>query len=97
MAHTIRCLRAIRSVKTYDVPFRSVGNVHRAVKTPATMQSEMAKGEKPALTSLVGASAAPSQTPAARPQTTPSVCNESVLLRTAGVVAVLIVCPALCF
>ena len=29
------------------------------------------KGEKPTVTSLVGASAAPSQAPAARPQATP--------------------------
>lgn len=48
-----------------------VGTVQRAVKTPATMQSEMAKGERPELTSLVGASAAPSQTPAASALATP--------------------------
>src|ERR1700749_4505205 len=40
------------------------------------MHSETANGEKPALTSLVGASAAPSQTPAARPQITPKPCKE---------------------
>ena len=40
------------------------------------MHSETANGEKPALTSLVGASAAPSHTPAARPQITPSPWSE---------------------
>jgi hypothetical protein len=40
------------------------------------MQSETANGEKPALTSFVGASAAPNQTPAARPQITPSPWSE---------------------
>jgi hypothetical protein len=55
---------------------RRVGSVQRAVKTPATMKSEMAKGERPELTSLVGASAAPSQTPAARAQATPREWTE---------------------
>jgi len=40
------------------------------------MQREMAYGERPELTSLVGASAAPSQTPAARPHRTPMPCVE---------------------
>src|SRR5258708_7392291 len=40
------------------------------------MHSETANGEKPALTSFVGASAAPSQTPAARPQITPNPWSE---------------------
>jgi hypothetical protein len=53
-----------------------VGKVQRAVNTPATMQREMAKGEKPTFTSLVGPSAAPSQTPAASPDATPSPCSE---------------------
>jgi hypothetical protein len=38
----------------------------------------MTNGENPAFTSLVGASAVPSQTAAANPQKTPSLCNESV-------------------
>ena len=42
------------------------------------MPMEMMKGEKPAFTSLVGASALPSQTAAARPQNTPSLCRERV-------------------
>jgi hypothetical protein len=40
------------------------------------MQSEIAKGENPAVTNFVGASAAPSHTPAARPQMTPSLWSE---------------------
>jgi hypothetical protein len=40
------------------------------------MQSEMAKGENPELTSLVGASAAPSHAPAASPQITSSEWRE---------------------
>src|SRR6516225_5272664 len=41
-AHTMRCFFSARSAKTYPVPLSSVGKVHRAVKTPATMQSETA-------------------------------------------------------
>ena len=41
------------------------------------MQSEIRNGDRPALTSLVGASAAPSQTPAANPHTTPRPCPEA--------------------
>jgi hypothetical protein len=40
------------------------------------MQRDTAKGEKPELTSFVGASAAPSQTPAASPQITPMPCTD---------------------
>jgi hypothetical protein len=39
------------------------------------MQSEIANGDRPELTSLVGASAAPSQTPAPSPHATPSPCK----------------------
>lgn len=60
------------------MPLRTVGSVHRATKTPATMHKEITKGEKPATTSFVGASAPPSHTPAARPQATPSPCSEWV-------------------
>src|SRR5579859_5026704 len=83
-AQTIRCGLAATSAKTKPVPFIRVGKVQRAVKTPATMQSEMAKGEKPASTSLVGASAAPSQTPAARPHSTPRPCSEAAEPRSAA-------------
>src|ERR1039457_1433690 len=52
-----------------------MGTVQRATNTPATMPTEMMKGENPAVTSLVGASAAPSQAPAPKPQETPSQCS----------------------
>src|SRR2546423_5013482 len=76
IAHTMRCFFSARSLNTYLVPFNNVGNVQRAVNTPATMHSETAKGENPAFTSLVGASAAPSHTPAANPQATPRPCMD---------------------
>src|ERR1017187_6209441 len=74
IAQTMRCLFSIRSATTYLVPFRRVGRVHRAVKTPATMHSEIEYGDSPALTNFVGASAAPSHTPAPSPQATPIPC-----------------------
>jgi hypothetical protein len=42
------------------------------------MHSEIAKGENPEFTSFVGASAAPSQTPAVKPQITPKLCSDSL-------------------
>jgi hypothetical protein len=48
------------------------------------MPIEMMKGEKPAFTSLVGASALPSQTAAASPQNTPSLWSERVDRSSAG-------------
>src|SRR6266853_1579589 len=76
MAHTIRCGFARRSRNTYRVPFKRVGTVQRATKTPATMASDITNGDTPTTTSLVGASAPPSQAPAARAQRTPSTCND---------------------
>ena len=73
MAQTIKCLFSFRSTTTERVPLSNVGMVHRAIKTPETMHNEIANGENPEFTSLVGASAAPSHTPAARPQSTPMV------------------------
>ena len=88
-AHTIRCGFSRRSLKRKPVPFSSVGTVQRATKAPITMPMEMMKGENPAFTSLVGASALPSQTAAASPQNTPSLCRESVdrTRRRAGALA----------
>src|SRR5258708_24167126 len=40
------------------------------------MQSEIAYGDRPELTSLVGASAAPSHTPAPSPHSTPIPCTD---------------------
>jgi hypothetical protein len=58
------------------VPFNATGTVHRATNTPATIPSETRNGEKPAVTSLVGASAAANHEAAANPQITPSACRE---------------------
>src|SRR5579884_1595119 len=88
-AHTIRCFFRIRSATTYRVPLSSVGKVQRAVNTPATMHRETANGERPVLTSLVGASAAPSHTPAPRPQRTPRPCRLAVFRDVVACVAVL--------
>ena len=77
-AHTIRCGLSRRSWKRNPVPFSRVGTVQRATKAPMTIPIEMMKGEKPALTNLVGASALPSHTAAANPQNTPSLCRERV-------------------
>ncbi len=77
-AQTIRCGLSRRSLKRNPVPLSSVGTVQRATNAPITMPMEMMKGENPALTSLVGASALPSQTAAASPQKTPSLCRERV-------------------
>ena len=63
----------------------SVGSVQRAVNTPATMHSEMAYGDSPVVTSFVGASAAPSQTPAPSPHNTPMPCAVSNVAAWAGV------------
>jgi hypothetical protein len=40
------------------------------------MASEIKKGDSPAITSFVGASAAPSHAPAAKPHMTPNTCND---------------------
>src|SRR5208337_4375901 len=77
-AHTIRCGFSRRSLNRNPVPFSSVGTVQRATNAPITIPMEMMKGENPAFTSLVGASALPSQTAADSPQNTPSLCNEIV-------------------
>ena len=58
------------------MPFSIMGTVQRATNTPATMPSEIRKGEKPTVTSFVGASAAPSHAPAPSPHATPSRWRE---------------------
>src|ERR1700730_2789814 len=63
------------STRTEDVPKINAGKLQRARKTPTTMTSEMTKGETPTETSFVGASAAPSQPPAVKPQRIPNACN----------------------
>src|SRR6185436_16905769 len=72
-AHTIRCGACLRSAATYEVPCISAGIVQRARKTPITMLSEISTGDNPRVTSLVGASAAPSHAPAVTPHSMPTL------------------------
>jgi hypothetical protein len=46
------------------------------------MHNEIANGENPELTSFVGASAAPSHTPAVKPQITPKLCSDNPAFST---------------
>src|SRR5579864_1651853 len=55
-----------------DVPRTRAGTLQRARNTPQTITSETVMGEISGLTSLIGASAPPSQAPAAKPQNIPS-------------------------
>src|SRR6266478_8499290 len=57
-------------------PRMSAGRLQRARKTPTTMTREMTIGERPRVTSLVGASAAPSHAPAVSPEKMPRSCRE---------------------
>src|SRR3954471_4639422 len=70
----------------YDVPWISAGSVHLARNTPITMLSEITTGDSPSVTSLVGASAAPSHAPAVSPQNIPTFC--SVLSRAASMLLI---------
>src|SRR5262249_25843866 len=63
------------SWRTLLWPRMRAGKLQRARKTPTTISSDTTIGETPECTSLVGASAAPSQAPAANPHSTPVVCN----------------------
>src|SRR5690242_40696 len=51
------------------------GTLQRARNTPQTMIGDMVIGEMAGLTSLMGASAPPSQAPAANPQKIPKACR----------------------
>src|SRR5215469_15745940 len=77
-AQTIRCGLSNRSSSTNPVPFKTVGSVQRVTNAPITIPMEMSNGENPSVTSLVGASALPSQTAADSAQITPSLCKEMV-------------------
>ncbi len=81
-AQIIKCGARCTSVRMDDVPTINAGKLHRAIKTPITMMSEMTIGDTPRETSLVGASAVPSHAPAVNPQSTPNAC--SFLLREAS-------------
>src|SRR6266568_3800163 len=77
------------SARIEAVPRTRAGKLHRARKTPMTMMSEITRGEIPMETSFVGASAAPSQAPAVKPERIPSSCSlrERVVSEAAGAVS----------
>src|SRR2546423_1921200 len=75
MAQMIKCGARRTSARTEEVPRIRAGKLQRARKTPMTMISEITMGDTPMETSLVGASAAPSQAPAVNPERMPSVCS----------------------
>src|SRR5579863_1516696 len=74
-AQMTRCGACPISARTCAVPRINAGTLQRARKTPSTMMSETVIGEMLGLTSLIGASAPPSQAPAANPQKMPRVCR----------------------
>src|SRR5215472_806454 len=81
-AQMTKCGALRPSSLTPAVPWISAGSDQRARNTPETMTSETSTGDRPTVTNLVGASAAPSQAPAANPQRIPSAwsCLTRVLL-----------------
>ena len=80
---TTRCGACRRSHPICPVPRTNAGKLQRARNTPATISSEITTGDIPTLTSLVGASAAPSQAPAPNPQRIPMDCKRRS--RSAGI------------
>src|SRR5579864_117506 len=74
-AHTIRCGAWRTSLRTCEVPRMKAGTLQRARKTPNTMMRETVMGEMSGLTNFIGASAPPSQAPAAKPQKMPRACR----------------------
>src|ERR1017187_3079730 len=74
-AQTTKCGACRTSLRTCEVPRMNAGTLQRARKTPNTMMRETVMGEISGLTSLMGASAPPSQAPAAKPQKMPSACR----------------------
>src|SRR6202451_4367676 len=75
IAQINKCGVRLTSARIDDVPKISAGTLHRARKTPITIISEITTGEIPTDTNFVGASAAPSQAPAVKPESTPTTCN----------------------
>src|SRR5450631_292362 len=74
-AQTTKCGACRTSLRTCEVPRMKAGTLQRARKTPMTMMREIVMGEMSGLTSLMGASAPPSQAPAAKPQKMPKACR----------------------
>src|ERR1700757_2392983 len=75
MAQMTRCGAWPISARTCAVPRMNAGTLQGARKTPSTMMRETVIGEIFGLTSLMGASAPPSQAPAANPQKMPRACR----------------------
>src|ERR1700722_3957643 len=75
-AHTIKCGAWRTSLRIWDVPRMNAGTLQRARKTPNTMIRDTVMGAMSGLTSLIRASAPPSQAPAANPQKMPRACSE---------------------
>src|SRR5256885_11706864 len=76
MAQRIRWEARRASARIELAPRMRAGRLQRARKTPTTMTREMTIGERPRVTSFVGASAAPSQAPAVSPEKIPRSCRE---------------------
>jgi hypothetical protein len=74
-AQIIKCGARRTSARIEEVPKIKAGTLHRARKTPITMISEITTGEIPTDTNFVGASAAPSQAPAVKPERIPTICS----------------------
>src|ERR1700730_7204200 len=89
-AQMIKCGARRTSARTEEVPRISAGTLHRARKTPITMISEITTGEIPTDTNFVGASAAPSQAPAVKPESMPTTC--SLRAREAAVASTTRIC-----
>src|ERR1700758_1615799 len=75
IAQTTRCGAWATSERMWAVPRTRAGTLHRARNTPQTITSETVMGEISGFTSLMGASAPPSQAPAAKPQNMPRACR----------------------
>jgi hypothetical protein len=74
-AQIIKCGVRRTSARIEEVPKIKAGTLHRARKTPTTIMSEITTGEIPTDTNLVGASAAPNQAPAVKPDKIPTICS----------------------
>src|ERR1035441_8751425 len=86
-AQTTKCGACRTSLRTCEVPRMNAGTLQRARKTPNTMMRETVMGEISGLTSLMGASAPPSQAPAAKPQKMPKACRLRRRVACTGVFA----------
>src|SRR3989442_5199231 len=74
-AQTMRWGACRTSSRTAAVPRTRAGRLQRARNTPSTIMKEITTGGMPSVTSLVGASAAPSHAYAANPERVPTRCS----------------------